>query len=75
MEIIWSRFAKETLASIVEYVEDRFNSTVALKVYNKINNYIDLLVFFPRIEVKDNVLSTAKIGIRYIVNMLFGKDL
>lgn len=39
MEVIWSRPAKETLASIVEYVEDSFNSTVALKVYNKINDH------------------------------------
>lgn len=68
MEVIWSRLAKETLASIVEYVEDSFNSTVALKVYDKINNHIDSLAFFPRIGMKDYTLSTAKIEIRYIVN-------
>lgn len=68
MEVIWSRLAKETLASTVKYVEDCFNRTVALKVYNKINSHIDSLVFFPRIGMKDHILSTAKIEIRYIIN-------
>lgn len=50
MEVIWSRLAKGTLASIVEYVEDSFNSTVALKVYDKINNHIDSLAFSHGLE-------------------------
>lgn len=49
-------------------MEDSFNGTVALKVYDKINNHIDSLAFFPRIGMKDYTLSTAKIEIRYIVN-------
>ena len=68
MEVIWSRLAKETLASIVKYVEDVFGHTVALNVYNKINSHIDSLVFFPRIGMKDDAFSTAKIEVRYIIN-------
>ena len=44
MEIIWSRSAKETLATVLDYIEEYFDSTVAMKVYNKINNHVDLLV-------------------------------
>lgn len=68
MEVVWSRLAKETLASILEYVEDSFNNEVALKVYRRINDHIDSLVFFPRIGMKDCRFSTSKIEIRYIVN-------
>ena len=41
MEIIWSRSAKETLATVLDYIEEYFDSTVAMKVYNKINNHVD----------------------------------
>lgn len=68
MEIIWSRLAKETLAAIIEYVENNFSSAIALKIYNKINNHIDSLAFFPQIGVKDFSLSTDKMEIRYLVN-------
>ena len=53
MEIIWSRSAKETLATVLDYIEEYFDSTVAMKVYNKINNHVDLLVSFPRMGVRD----------------------
>ena len=52
MEIIWSRSAKETLATVLDYIEEYFDSTVAMKVYNKINNHVDLLVSFPRMGVR-----------------------
>lgn len=68
MEVIWSRLAKETLAVIVEYIEVCFNSTVALKFYNKIKNHIDSLAFFPRIGMRDPLFSTAKMEVRYIIN-------
>jgi len=68
MEIVWSHLAKETLASILGYVEDNFNSTIALNVYRKINEHVDSLAFFPRIGVKDCTLSTSKMEVRYIVN-------
>lgn len=56
------------MAAIVEYVENNFNSTVAMKVYNKINNHVDSLVFFPRIGVKDSLFSTDEMEIRYVIN-------
>lgn len=56
------------MSSIMEYIEDSFNSVVALKIYNKINNHIDSLAFFPRIGTRDDSLSTARIEIRYIIN-------
>ena len=34
----------------MEYVEDSFNGTVALKVYDKINNHIDSLAFSHGLE-------------------------
>lgn len=68
MEIVWSRLAKETLATIVEYVETNFNSTVAVKVYNKINGHVESLAFFPRIGMKDSYFSSSKIEVRYIIN-------
>ncbi len=53
MEVIWFRSAKETLATILDYVEENFDCTVAMKVYNKINNHVDSLAFFPRIGGRD----------------------
>lgn len=68
MEVVWSRLAKETLISILEYVENNFNSTIAWKAYCKIREHVDSLALFPRIGMRDCTLSTPKMEIRYIVN-------
>lgn len=68
MEIIWSRSAKETLATVLDYIEEYFDSTVAMKVYNKINNHVDLLVSFPRMGVRDPRFSIDEMEVRYLVN-------
>ena len=68
MEIIWSRSSKETLATVLDYIEEYFDSTVAMKVYNKINNHVDLLVSFPRMGVRDPRFSIDEMEVRYLVN-------
>lgn len=68
MEIIWSHSAKETLAEVLLYVEENFDSMASMKVFAKINNHIDSLAFFPRIGVRDSRFSTDEIEVRYIVN-------
>mgnify|MGYP001518807651 FL=1 len=71
MEIIWSRSAKETLATVLDYIEEYFDSTVAMKVYNKINNHVDLLVSFPRMGVRDPRFSIDEMEVRYLVNIIY----
>lgn len=68
MEVIWSRPAKETLAAILEYIENNFDSAVAFKVYCKINDHVDSLAFFPKIGVKVPHLSANEVEVRYLVN-------
>lgn len=68
MEVVWSRPAQETLTAILKYIEDNFDSTIAFKVYNKIDNQVDSLAFFPRIGVLDSHFSTSDLEVRYIIN-------
>lgn len=66
MEVIWSRLAQNTLIEILQYIEERFNSTTAQKVADSIIEYTYLLESFPRMGVIDNRLSTAEIEVRSI---------
>lgn len=68
MEIVWSRPAQETLTTILKYIENNFDSNIALKVYNRINNHVDSLAFFPRVGVLDSRFSSSGIEVRYIIN-------
>lgn len=70
MEIVWSRPAQETLTAILKYIENNFDSNIALKVYNRINNHVDSLAFFPQIDVLDSRFSSSGIEVHYITILL-----
>ena len=53
MEVVWSRLAQNTLIEILQYIEERFNSTTAQKVADSIIEYTYLLESFPRMGVID----------------------
>ena len=58
MVVIWSRLARETLAEILQYVEEHFNTKTAQSVMKSIIEYTNLLSSFPRIGFEDLQLST-----------------
>lgn len=68
VEIVWSRLAKKTLASVLDYIETSFGDVVARKIYTKINNHVDSLAFSPRIGILDNRYSSDILEVRYIVS-------
>ena len=52
--------ARETFAELLCFVEQNFNTGVAQKVANSINEYVNLLCTFPHIGYIDEKLSTDK---------------
>ncbi len=66
MEVIWSDFAKQNLNSILDYVEDNFGVTVAMKTLQRIRTQVDCLHVFPEIGVRDRKYSVSEYSIRHI---------
>lgn len=67
MEIVWSHLATEGLLSVLEYVDEKFGSRIAQRVYADLTGYIENLASFPNLGIHDEVFSTDNLEVRYLI--------
>ncbi len=68
MDLIWTNEAENDLTNIVANVEEQFGRFVAVKVYNRLLEHINLLGCLPYMGVKVKDLSSSEIEVRYLIN-------